>query len=186
MQKAFQRMFVVKTHFPEGEKLMMTVRSAVIHDFNSILNIYSHAREQMRLSGNPHQWGTDKPLPETVWDDIRKGQSYVIVKERQLCGVFAFIIGTEPTYQLIENGAWLNDKPYGTIHRIAGNGRSKGILAEALSFCEQKINNIRIDTHDDNGIMQYLLQKYGFQRCGYIYVDDGSRRIAYQKISETQ
>ena len=161
---------------------MLTVRSADIQDFNSIMNIYSYAREQMRLSGNPHQWGTDRPLPETVWNDIRQKQSYVKKKKELICGVFAFIIGTEPTYQFIENGAWLNEAPYGTIHRIAGNGQSRGILAEALSFCGQKSSNIRIDTHDDNHIMQHLLQKYGFQKCGYIYVDDGSRRIAYQRI----
>ncbi|MDE7021256.1 MAG: N-acetyltransferase [Lachnospiraceae bacterium] len=146
------------------------------------MNIYSYAREQMRLSGNPHQWGTDRPLPETVWNDIRQKQSYVIVQKELICGVFAFIIGTEPTYQFIENGAWLNEAPYGTIHRIAGNGQTGGILAKALSFCGRKNSNIRIDTHDDNHIMQHLLQKYGFQKCGYIYVDDGSRRIAYQRI----
>lgn len=161
----------------------MNIRSASQHDFESILNIYAYAREQMRLSGNPQQWGTDRPLPETIWRDILREQSYVFVEKEQLCGVFAFIIGTEPTYRIIEDGAWLNDAPYGTIHRIAGNGRTSGILSKALSFCEEKINNIRIDTHDDNHIMQHLLQKYGFQKCGYIYVEDGSRRIAYQRSS---
>lgn len=164
----------------------MTIRPAAAGDFESIMNIYSYARERMRLTGNPDQWGTDRPLHETVWNDIRQGQAYVMTTQNRICGVFAFIIGTEPTYQLIENGAWLNDAPYGTIHRIAGNGQAGGILKGALSFCGQQINNIRIDTHDDNHIMQHLLLKYGFRKCGYIYVDDGSRRIAYQRISEPQ
>lgn len=161
----------------------MIIRPASQYDFESIMNIYSYAREQMRLSGNPHQWGLDRPFPETVWNDIRTKQSFVILEKERICGVFAFIIGAEPTYRIIENGAWPNDAPYGTIHRIAGNGQAHGILAEALVFCEEKINTIRIDTHDDNHIMQHLLKKYGFQKCGYIYVDDGSRRIAYQKSS---
>lgn len=161
----------------------MTIRLADECDFESVMNIYSYARKQMRLAGNPDQWGTDKPFPETVWNDIRQKQAYVMIKQDRICGVFAFIIGTEPTYRLIENGAWLNDSPYGTIHRIAGNGQVRGILSSALSFCNRQINNIRIDTHDDNHIMQHLLQKYGFRKCGYIYVDDGSRRIAYQRIS---
>lgn len=160
----------------------MTIRLTESSDFESIMNIYSHAREQMRLSGNPKQWGENRPFPETILEDIRQKQSYVIIRQNRICGVFAFIIGIEPTYQVIENGAWLNDEPYGTIHRIAGNGQYSGILAETLAFCKKKINSIRIDTHDDNKIMQHLLEKYEFQKCGYIYVDDGSRRIAYQKI----
>ena len=30
--------------------------------------------------------------------------------------------------------------------------------------------------------MQHILEKHGFQRCGIIYVKDGTERIAYQKI----
>lgn len=160
----------------------MTIRPADNNDLESILKIYAYAREQMRLMGNPTQWGNDKPSLETIRKDIRKKQSYLIIAQNRICGVFVFFTGTEPAYQHIENGAWLNDEPYGTVHRIAGNGQARGILAEALSFCEQQADNIRIDTHDDNMIMQHLLTKFGYQKCGYIYVEDGSRRIAYQKV----
>lgn len=160
----------------------MTIKPAEYNDLNTILSIYAHARKQMRLSGNAAQWGDDRPLPETVLEDISRKQAYVIISQNIICGVFAFIIGVDPTYRTIENGAWLNDLPYGTIHRIAGNGKANGILAAALSFCEEKTDNIRIDTHADNKIMQHLLEKYGFQKCGHIYVDDGTQRIAYQKI----
>lgn len=159
----------------------MEIRSAEPGDLNTILHIYAYAREQMRLSGNPSQWGNSNPSPETVRKDIRQKQAYVIIHQNTICGVFVFIIGPDPTYRLIENGAWPNDEPYGTIHRIAGNGQAKGILCTALSFCEKRIENIRIDTHADNRIMQHLLEKYGFKRCGYIYVEDGTKRIAYQK-----
>lgn len=163
----------------------MTIRHADKNDLKSIQKIYAYAREQMRLSGNPTQWGNDRPAPETIREDIRKKQAYVIVEQNRICGVFVFFTEIEPTYRLIENGTWLNDAPYGTVHRIAGNGQCRGILAKTLSFCEKQINNIRIDTHDDNKIMQHLLAKYGYQKCGYIYVEDGSRRIAYQKVVGT-
>lgn len=159
----------------------MFIRPAESGDFETILSIYAHAREQMRLHGNPTQWGNDRPSPETVREDIDKGQSYVMLHEGTLCGVFAFIIGEDPTYQRIEEGAWLNCEPYGTLHRIAGNGQVRGILSYALAFCEEMTGNIRIDTHEDNGIMRHLLEKHGFQRCGYIHVEDGTQRIAYQK-----
>ena len=168
---------------------IMTIRPAADSDLQTISAIYSYAREQMRLVGNPTQWGTDKPSPETIQEDIRKKQSYVMTRKGQICGVFAFIIGIDATYQVIEDGSWLNEAPYGTIHRIAGNGTAHGIFANALSFCENsikmnEIKNIRIDTHEDNKIMQHLLNKHGFTKCGHIYVEDGTKRIAYQKELE--
>lgn len=105
------------------------------------------------------------------------------VETKQITGVFAFQIGEEPTYQRIQ-GRWLNDFPYGVIHRIAGNGREKGILAICLRFCETFTGNLRIDTHENNLIMRHLLKKHGFQECGVIYVEDHTPRIAYQRCIE--
>ena len=34
-------------------------------------------------------------------------------------------------------------------------------------------------------IMQHLLEENGFTRCGIIHVEDGTPRIAYQKMSLT-
>ncbi len=159
----------------------MYIRPAVDGDLKTILNIYSHAREQMRLMGNPAQWGNDRPSPETVRADLAAGESFVVIEKDIVCGVFAFILGDDPTYRVIEDGAWPNDAPYGTIHRIASDGRTRGILRAALSFCQERTDNIRIDTHEDNKPMLHLLEKYGFQKCGRIYVGDGTARIAWQK-----
>ena len=59
--------------------------------------------------------------------------------------------------------------------------RVYGVLAMAVQFCEQSINHLRIDTHNDNKIMQHVIEKNGFKRCGIIHVNDGSERIAYEK-----
>lgn len=163
------------------ENMSMTIRLANDNDLQTIMSIYSCARKQMHLSGNPRQWGNTKPSPETIKEDIDQKQSYAMISNGQICGVFSFIIGSDPTYQIIKDGSWLNDEPYGTIHRVASNGQVKGIFAEVLAFCERKISNIRIDTHEDNRIMQHLLEKYGYTKCGHIYVEDGTQRIAYQK-----
>lgn len=45
--------------------------------------------------------------------------------------------------------------------------------------------SLRADTHADNKIMQHLLEKNGFARCGIIHVEDGTPRVAYQKLSAT-
>ncbi len=160
----------------------MEIRHATWEDLERILGIYAFAREQMKKNGNPTQWGDHRPSRETVEKDIELGQSYVVCEEGMIHGVFAFTVGDEPTYRVIENGAWLNDDPYGVIHRVASAGTKKGVLSRILDFCEEKAGNIRIDTHDDNKIMQHLLEKHGYTRCGRIHIADGSPRIAYQKI----
>ena len=160
----------------------MTIRKATFEDMDKILVIYEYAREQMRLSENPSQWGNHYPSLEIVQKDIENGNSYVITDEAdEICAVFVFIIGDDPTYKNIENGNWLNDDAYGTIHRVASSGKQKGVLRVCLQYCESKMPNVRVDTHENNRIMQHLLERSGYQKCGIIYVADGKPRIAYQK-----
>ena len=96
--------------------------------------------------------------------------------------MFSFYIGEDSTYSQIYDGKWLSDKEYGTIHRIAGNGKGKGILKKAVSYCEERIPHLRIDTHEDNKIMQAAIEKNGFTKCGTILTEKGSPRIAYEKL----
>ena len=95
-------------------------------------------------------------------------------------GTFCFILGDDPTYQQIYEGTWLNNEPYGVIHRLATNGKQKGVSENCLNWCFERWPNLRVDTHRDNKVMQHILTKYGFQRCGIIYVKNGTERIAYQ------
>ena len=95
-------------------------------------------------------------------------------------GVFAFILGDDPTYHVIEGGSWLNDEPYGTIHRMASDGVISGLFEKTMPFCLILTDNVRIDTHADNEPMQRAVTRYGFRHCGVIYVADGSPREAFQ------
>lgn len=160
----------------------MNIRLATLADLEAINAIYAYARKQMAQNGNPDQWGKNHPPLALIKQDIVKQVLYVLeTPEHTLGGVFAFICGADPTYQKIE-GQWANDRPYGVIHRIAGNGQIKGVFEKALAFCEAKCANLKIDTHPDNLIMQHLITKNGFQYCGIIYTDDQTKRLAYQKL----
>lgn len=159
----------------------MKIRNTKLTDLIEVMKIYSYAREQMKLNNNPNQWKNTNPTEEMIINDIKKNNSYVIEKDNKIVGVFSFIIGKDKTYQYIE-GKWLNDLEYGTIHRIASNNLEKNIFDICINFCKTKINNIRIDTHQDNIIMRHILKKNNFIECGIIYVEDGSKRIAFQKI----
>lgn len=159
---------------------MMHIRKARIEDLDMIMAIYKAAQDFMIESGNPNQWGRSYPSRDLVKDDIAKGVSYLVCDSETPHGVFALFSGKEPTYSYIENGNWLNDDEYVTVHRIASDGKVHGIFNCAVSYCKGISDNIRIDTHKSNIVMQKLIEKNGFEKCGIIYVRDGSPRLAYQ------
>lgn len=162
----------------------MIIRKANECDLPQIRKIYNAAKVYMDASGNPNQWAVGYPPEAYLRRDIELSRLYVCEESGALHGVFLFAVMEDPTYHFID-GAWLNDEPYGVIHRIAGDGIAKGIFKKALAFCmermsEQNIANLRIDTHADNKTMQHLVKKHGFEQCGIIYLENGSPRIAYQ------
>lgn len=155
-----------------------TVRPAKPSDLERIEEIYAYARAFMAKNGNPNQWGKTNPPTAQLRKDIAEEKLFVITDEEGIHGVFFFWIGEDPTYHRLDGGVWRSDKPYGTIHRIAGDG-SGGILKTAVTYAEGIIGHLRIDTHEDNHVMQGAVKKLGFQRRGIIYLNDGSPRIAY-------
>lgn len=161
----------------------MQIRQATNSDLGLIMSIISEARKIMQLNGNASQWKNGYPSEANIIEDINKKHGYICKDSEAYVGYFCFIKGTCPdqNYLHIENGKWLNDNPYGVIHRLASNGKCNGIFKTALDFGFSKINNLRIDTHCDNLSMQHLLRKYGFSRCGTIFVGDSSPRDAFQK-----
>lgn len=154
------------------------VRPAKPDELGRIQEIYAAARRYMAENGNPAQWGNDYPQRELLKEDLRRGQLYVVTENGEVHGVFVLALGEEPTYAEMENGAWEHDGPYGTIHRVASDGR--GVFAQCVEFCRGRMERLRIDTHEKNVTMRHLIEKHGFARRGIIHVEDGSPRIAYE------
>lgn len=159
---------------------MLQVRRAQLTEFHEIMDIYKTAQDFMIRTGNPNQWKHSHPTPEQIREDIKQGICHVICDQEDIYGVFALCQGIDPTYLYIEEGEWLNSEAYVTIHRIAGNGKKKGIFKYAAEYCKGYADNIRIDTHHDNKVMQTLLEKNKFRKCGIIYLKNKEPRIAYQ------
>jgi hypothetical protein len=158
----------------------MHVRKAKPKDLDDIMKIYSMAQDFMIQSGNPNQWGRSYPSKELIIEDIENEVCHLICEDDKPHGVFALFSGDEPTYQYIEDGAWINECPYVTVHRIASDGKLHGIFKCAITYCKSISDNIRIDTHKSNTVMQRQIEKNGFEKCGTVYIRDGSPRIAYQ------
>jgi len=160
------------------------ISKASDNDFEKLRQIYAQARAFMTEHGNATQWGKTYPADELLISDISMGKLYTIHDSEGIHGVFFFAIEEDLSYREIHNGAWRTDAPYGVIHRIAGDG-SGGILKAAVDFAAGQSGYLRIDTHENNYVMRNALRKLGFQRSGVIYVEDGSPRIAYERLGDT-
>ena len=159
------------------------IRKAGATDIPRIMEIYAHARQFMADNRNPSQWVNGYPNESTIRDDLAQEQLYVCAEGASIVGVFCFFLGNEPDYQTIYHGAWLQDGPYGVVHRIASAAGNKGVASMCLDYAFTQCGDLRIDTHRDNIPMQRLLAKNGFHRCGIILLrKDGTERIAFQKI----
>ncbi len=152
----------------------MEIRKTTLADIPEIMEIYTIARSFMRKTGNPTQWAGGYPKEELIRKDIASGDSYVAVENGRIEVVFFYRKGEDPTYKVIEDGAWLDDEPYAVLHRIASRGDVKGSGSACIQWCLAQWPNLRVDTHEDNHVMQHVLEKNGFVKCGRIYIADGS------------
>lgn len=189
----------------------MEIRKAKIEELESIMEIYKRARTFMAEHGNPYQWGDDKPSREQIKCDIKDGKCYVCVvkkaiennsvsktsiefipmetsvneseftEQETIAAVFYYAVEEEPTYKEIFEGGWKSNNPYGVVHRIASAGTVKGAGEFCIHWALMQCSNLRIDTHEDNTVMQTLLKKCGFKYCGIIYLEDGTSRLAFQR-----
>lgn len=160
------------------------IRKTTIAEIPKLREIFAIARQFMANTGNPSQWVDGYPSDEQLTQDIESGDSYVVEKNEKVVATFVLRGGIDPTYNIIYEGKWLNDKPYATIHRIASTGETKGIMHIAMQFAQQQYDNIRIDTHRDNMVMQHLIKKEGFKYCGIIHCWSGDERVAFQFTKE--
>ena len=163
----------------------MDIKKASAENIDVIMSVFEAARRFMRQTGNDKQWVDGYPTKALILKNISDGGLYECWSdEKQIVGVFYFMIEDDPTYFEIYDGEWLNDRSYGVIHRMASNGKQKRLSDLCFSWCFERCDNIKVDTHRDNIVMHNALARNGFERCGIIYLTNGAERIAYQKSIE--
>ena len=154
----------------------MNIRLANTSDTNRIFEIYEYARAYMKAHGNPYQWGDDRPKKSLTEDDIKNQRCYVMEDDGHIFACFVFTIGFEKEYE----AKFSSKDKYGVIHRVASDGSKRGIVELIVDFAKEKVNFLRIDTHEDNKTMQRAIERQNFKRLGIIYLEDGSPRILYE------
>lgn len=159
-------------------------------DIPKIMEIVSDAQSYLASLGID-QWQNGYPNEERISSDIDLGGSFLIYdNDSNLLGTSFFSTDRDSTYDFIE-GEWLtpNDNIYGVIHRVAvyDNHRGTGFARFVFDYFENELKtknipSMRIDTHHDNKGMQKLLKNRGYEYCGIIYLEDGNKRLAFEKI----
>ncbi len=162
------------------------IRPSTPEDLSRILEIFDSARAFMHSHGNPSQWTNGYPDQSAVLGDIASGASYVLYDSESVYGAFSLFTRPDPCYARIFEGAWPNDAPYVTIHRIASDGTHRGVVQEAVNFALRLCPHVRVDTHKNNLPMQKALKAIGFQYCGVILLQkpDDPERLAFQLGAE--
>lgn len=165
----------------------MEFRKSTKEDIKYIMKIISDAQAYFKKN-NIDQWQNGYPNEESILSDILTEESYVLVDNDEIIGTAYLSFNGESDYDVIYDGEWLSDEPYGVVHRIAvkndlkGRGIAGEIFKKIEDICIQRnIYDIKIDTHRDNKSMQRFLEKQGFTRCGVVYLKDKSERIGFEK-----
>ena len=159
----------------------MVIRHAQPQELDAIMQIFEAAKAYMYSVGNTSQWGADYPPRQLIANEIEAGHFYIMEYEGVPIAVFSFDVAVEPTYATIDDGVWRYDEPYGVLHRLASNGRVKGVADYCFAWCKSRHNYLRVDTHRDNATMLQAIERHGFVPSGIITLSrNGDTRIAFE------
>lgn len=168
----------------------MIIRLSEEKDTDSLLSIFDEARKTIAALGID-QWQNGYPSCDIIENDIKDRISYTVTSNGTPIATFVMLNSGEKTYDRIYGGKWLSGSSdsYIAIHRVAilvskrGTGISGEIIKHAESYAKALgRQSLRIDTHHGNLPMRKMLEKNGFSACGTIYLENGEKRIAYEKL----
>lgn len=181
----------------------MKMRYATTADIEQILAITDSARRFQRQCGF-RQWEDGYPAYENIAADIAAQGAYIFenegtsakaaditiegsnIVERENIVAYAYLTECDAEYDRLSR-IWHYPGPYGVIHRlaIAPGFRGQGLAAQILAMSEahlaaQGTRAMRIDTGQDNIVMQRILSRAGYTCRGLHHFTWGPR-LAYEK-----
>lgn len=163
------------------------IEKAKLTDLSEIVAVIESARAFLKAQEIDQWQKSAYPAAADVRSDIENNVAYVLKLDGKVAAYAAVMTGFDPAYDLI-HGAWRNDShDYVTVHRMAvstafrGQALGQGFLTSVFETFST-YQDFRVDTHPDNQIMQHILTKLGFEKCGVVMFEGA--RWAYQKVLE--
>lgn len=166
----------------------MNFRQATPYDLPTIYEILESAIRRLGAMG-VDQWQHGYPNRARIEQDVAEGIGYVIEEADRVVAYGAVIFTGEDAYCAIE-GRWLTEEEnYVVVHRmcvaeeVVGQGFGRRFMEAVEQLSRGRVRSFRVDTHADNRVMQSLLPRLGFTRCGIIYFES-RYLVAFEKIIE--
>lgn len=157
-------------------------------DVPAIMTLVEAAVRRLAAMG-VDQWQDGYPNRGRIEQDVAEGIGYVIEEADRVVAYGAVIFTGEDAYRAIE-GQWLTEgENYVVMHRmcvaeeVVGQGFGRRFMEAAEQLSRGRVRSFRVDTHADNRVMQSLLPRFGFTRCGTIHIN-GRPFEAFEKIIE--
>ncbi|WP_288323602.1 GNAT family N-acetyltransferase [Eggerthella sinensis] len=139
------------------------------------------------------------PSARRLMHSIKNGTTHVIEDAHgAMIALFAVSFSPDKNYERPIDGAWLTDtdarpQPYAELHWVAVDypARRRGVGMFILDKADQIARaggraSVRADVYPENGPMQKLLEKHGYERCGTITMKDvfgrEKRRVGYERM----
>lgn len=161
-------------------------RLACSEEIPRIMEIIEQAKSQMYREGRV-QWDETYPTAEHIAMDIAKGYGYVLCNKSGIIAYGAVVFDGESTYDSIL-GKWQSDLPFVVLHRlaVADEMKHKGVAVQFFHEVErlsllQGVYSFKVDTNYDNSYMLRVFDRLGFEYCGEVEYEHGSR-MAYEKL----
>lgn len=167
---------------------MATLRKTMFGDIKQVMEIIEQGKSYLKSNG-VDQWQNGYPNEAVIREDIGNGYGYVLADERNVVGTVALSFDGEPWYDDIQDGQWLTNGRFLVIHRLAVSRTARGtalaseLIKHAEKLClERGVRSIKIDTHEDNIVMQRFVKKNGFKYCGTVILGSEGKRLAFEKV----
>lgn len=166
-------------------------RRATMDDLAAMLEIVAAGKAFLKQQG-VNQWQMGDPSEAGLVRDIEGGNAWVLCQNGRVMATMGLLFTPDASYADID-GAWANDEPYASMHRVAlradarGTGLGKVLMENVVArVLSSGYTTIRVDTHHDNLPMQKFLLKNGFTRRGDIVLKEGAEkgcpRVAFDRV----
>lgn len=165
----------------------MQLEVARLEQLKEIMSVIEDGRLSLKELGL-NQWQEEYPAPSDIENDIRLGISYALINNGEILATVALDDRGEPVYEKID-GQWQDNSPYIAVHRMAVKRlhAHKGLGTKFLQLMEEvakdkNISQIRLDTHENNTVMQKVASKNNYRYAGKVNYGVDFDCVAFDKI----
>ena len=149
-----------------------------------VTEAYEATRKIMSEYAMETDWPEDHLSVACAAEDIEQSNCYVVLDEDNPIAAFTLTSASYTTEDLM-NINWNSNMEYYVIQRISPVAGS-AVALTIFDYAASRAEYLRCFTHERNISLRHTLEVFGFKECGTFIAEDGSTRVAYDWIKETE